>query len=359
MHKLTNKFRKLLLSAVTIGTVGLLAGCGVSASGVEADNSGVTESQSEANGSGQNYAGSDSQKLQIVATIFPEYDWVKEILGEQADNVELTLLLGNGTDMHSFQPTMEDILKVSTCDIFIYVGGESDAWVADALKGAGNPNRKVVNLMEVLGDQVKEEEIVEGMQDEDGHAHEDGHTHDDDLEYDEHVWLSLKNASLFCDTIASILADADPEHSKLYQQNADTYEERLAVLDQEYKTTVEQSQFKTVLFADRFPFRYLTDDYELTYYAAFTGCSAETDASFETITFLAGKINELGLTSVITIDGSDSKIANTVINETQPKHLNILTLDSMQSITSKDIENGFTYLSVMENNLENIKTALN
>ena len=129
MHKLTNKFRKLLLSAVTIGTVGLLAGCGVSASGVEADNSGVTESQSEANGSGQNYAGSDSQKLQIVATIFPEYDWVKEILGEQADNVELTLLLGNGTDMHSFQPTMEDILKVSTCDIFIYVGGESDAWV--------------------------------------------------------------------------------------------------------------------------------------------------------------------------------------------------------------------------------------
>ncbi len=277
MHKLTNKFRKLLLSAVTIGTVGLLAGCGVSASGVEADNSGVTESQSEANGSGQNYAGSDSQKLQIVATIFPEYDWVKEILGEQADNVELTLLLGNGTDMHSFQPTMEDILKVSTCDIFIYVGGESDAWVADALKGAGNPNRKVVNLMEVLGDQVKEEEIVEGMQDEDGHAHEDGHTHDDDLEYDEHVWLSLKNASLFCDTIASILADADPEHSKLYQQNADTYEERLAVLDQEYKTTVEQSQFKTVLFADRFPFRYLTDDYELTYYAAFTGCSAETE----------------------------------------------------------------------------------
>ena len=208
------------MAAATISTAGLLAGCGVSASGVESDNSGVTESQSEANGSEQNYAGSDSQKLQIVATIFPEYDWVKEILGEQADNVELTLLLGNGTDMHSFQPTMEDILKVSTCDIFIYVGGESDAWVADVLKGAGNPNRKAINLMEVLGDQVKEEEIVEGMQDEDGHAHEDGHTHDDDLEYDEHVWLSLKNASLFCDTIASNLADADPEqHSWFWHQS--------------------------------------------------------------------------------------------------------------------------------------------
>lgn len=358
MHKLTNKFRKLLLSAVTIGTVGLLAGCGVSASGVEADNSGVTESQSEANGSGQNYAGSDSQKLQIVATIFPEYDWVKEILGEQADNVELTLLLGNGTDMHSFQPTMEDILKVSTCDIFIYVGGESDAWVADALKGAGNPNRKVVNLMEVLGDQVKEEEIVEGMQDEDGHVHEDGHTHDDDLEYDEHVWLSLKNASLFCDTIASILADADPEHSKLYQQNADTYEERLAVLDQEYKTTVEQSQFKTVLFADRFPFRYLTDDYELTYYAAFTGCSAETDASFETITFLAGKLDELKLPVVFTIENSDQKIAKAVIENTKTKDQKILSLNSMQSVTKKEVEEGTTYLSIMENNLEILKEAL-
>ena len=345
MHKLTNKFRKLLLSAVTIGTVGLLAGCGVSASGVEADNSGVTESQSEANGSGQNYAGSDSQKLQIVATIFPEYDWVKEILGEQADNVELTLLLGNGTDMHSFQPTMEDILKVSTCDIFIYVGGESDAWVADALKGAGNPNRKVVNLMEVLGDQVKEEEIVEGMQDEDGHAHEDGHTHDDDLEYDEHVWLSLKNASLFCDTIASILADADPEHSKLYQQNADTYEERLAVLDQEYKTTVEQSQFKTVLFADRFPFRYLTDDYELTYYAAFTGCSA-------------GKLDELKLPVVFTIENSDQKIAKAVIENTKTKDQKILSLNSMQSVTKKEVEEGTTYLSIMENNLEILKEAL-
>ena len=219
------------MSAATIGTACLLAGCGAGAA-AGTDNSSVTESQSGVNGSEQENASSDSQKLQIVATIFPEYDWVKEILGDQADNVDLTLLLGNGTDMHSFQPTMEDILKVSTCDLFIYVGGESDSWVADALKGAGNPDRKAINLMDVLGDQVKEEEIVEGMQDEDGHTHEEGHTHDDDLEYDEHVWLSLKNASLFCDTIASSLADADPEHSRLYQQNAEAYEEKLAALDQ-------------------------------------------------------------------------------------------------------------------------------
>lgn len=380
MYKLKNKFRKLLLSAATIGTACLLAGCGVGASAAGADGSGVTENQNEGNGSNQNSDNSDSQKLQVVATIFPEYDWVKEILGDQADNVDLTLLLGNGTDMHSFQPTMADILKVSTCDVFIYVGGESDAWVADVLKGAGNPDRKAVNLMEVLGDQVKEEEVVEGMQDEDGHTHvddhdnnadsdkdlagndashdSDSHAHDDDLEYDEHVWLSLKNASLFCDTIASTLADVDPEHAQLYQQNAAAYEEKLAALDQEYQTTVDDSQSQTLLFADRFPFRYLTDDYNLTYYAAFTGCSAETDASFETITFLAGKLDELKLPVVLTIENSDQKVAKAVIENTNTKDQKILTLNSMQSVTTQDVEEGTTYLSIMENNLQILKEAL-
>ena len=187
MHKLTNKFRKLLLSAVTIGTVGLLAGCGVSASGVEADNSGVTESQSEANGSGQNYAGSDSQKLQIVATIFPEYDWTRNILGNREADVNLTMLLDNGTDLHSFQPAVKDIMKVSSCDLLIYVGGESDQWIEDALESAQNKDMKTINLMEVLGDTIKEEETVEGMQDsEHEHGHEDEHAHEgeDEKEYE-------------------------------------------------------------------------------------------------------------------------------------------------------------------------------
>ena len=393
MYKLKNKFRQLFLTAATVGAACLLAGCGVGASAAGADESGVTENQSEGNGCGENSDSSDSQKLQVVATIFPEYDWVREILGDQADNVDLTLLLGNGTDMHSFQPTMADILKVSTCDVFIYVGGESDSWVADVLKGAGNPDRKAINLMEVLGDQVKEEEVVEGMQDEDGHTHveadaadahdsdadsdkertesevtedsshdSEGHSHDegtdDDLEYDEHVWLSLKNASLFCDTIASTLADADPEHAQLYQQNAAAYEEKLAALDQDYQTTVEKSQSKTLLFADRFPFRYLTDDYSLTYYAAFTGCSAETDASFETITFLAGKLDELKLPVVLTIENSDQKVAKAVIENTNTKDQKILTLNSMQSVTAQNVEEGTTYLSIMENNLQILKEAL-
>ena len=357
MHKLKNKFKRLFMSAATIGAACLLAGCGAGAA-AGTDNSSVTESQSGVNGSEQENASSDSQKLQIVATIFPEYDWVKEILGDQADNVDLTLLLGNGTDMHSFQPTMEDILKVSTCDLFIYVGGESDSWVADALKGAGNPDRKAINLMDVLGDQVKEEEIVEGMQDEDGHTHEEEHTHDDDLEYDEHVWLSLKNASLFCDTIASSLADADPEHSRLYQQNAEDYEEKLAALDQEYQTSVEKSQSKTLLFADRFPFRYLVDDYGLRYYAAFAGCSAETEASFETVSFLAKKVDELGLPCVLTIEGAQHRIAETIVQNTAGKKQKVLTMDSMQSTTSKDVANGATYLSVMEKNLSVLTEAL-
>lgn len=331
MNKFKNKFAKLLIAATAVITACLLGGC----------DTGVQE----------------NQKLQIVTTIFPEYDWVKEILGDQADNVELTLLLENGTDMHSFQPTMKDILKISTCDVFIYVGGESDSWVDGVLKGAGNPDRKEINLMEVMGDQAKEEEIVEGMQ-EDDHEDHHGDNHDDEPEYDEHVWLSLRNASLFSDTITDVLSDADPEHARLYQQNAAAYEEKLAVLDQEYQTSVDQSQSKTLLFADRFPFRYLTDDYGLTYYAAFTGCSAETDASFETIIFLAEKLDELKLPAALTIENSDQKVAKAVIDNTKNKDQQILTLNSMQSVTKQEVEEGTTYLSIMENNLQILKEAL-
>ena len=341
MKKGKNKFRKLLFSVFFVGIAVFLSSCGrTSADGVNADD--------EQNG---------QKKLQVVATIFPEYDWVREILGEQADNVELTLLLANGVDMHSFQPTMSDILKVSTCDVFIYVGGESDAWVADALKGAGNPDRTAINLMEVLGDRAKEEEVVEGMQEEDGH---DGHDHEEqeELEYDEHVWLSLRNTQVFCDAISEALQAADPENAKLYQENTTVYKEKLAALDREYQAAVDQSESKTLLFADRFPFRYLTDDYNLTYYAAFTGCSAETDASFETITFLAGKLDELKLPVVFTIENSDGKVAKAVVENTNTRDQKILTLNSMQSVTSDEINAGTTYLSIMKENLKTLKEAL-
>lgn len=298
---------------------------------------------------------SDDSKIKVVTTIFPEYDWVKSIVGEDNSNVELTMLLDNGVDLHSYQPTAADIMKISDGNLFIYVGGESDSWVDGALKEAVNKNMKVINLLDVLGNTVKEEEVKEGMEAEE---EEEGEESEEEPEYDEHVWLSLKNAKVLCKAIADNLSEIDPENKDVYIQNEKDYAAKLDALDQEYQTTVDASTQKTLLFGDRFPFRYLVDDYGLDYYAAFVGCSAETEASFETIKFLSEKVDELGLKNVMTIEKSDQKIAKTIIENTKDKDQNILTLDSMQSTTFDDVKNGTTYLSVMEKNLEILKEAL-
>ena len=491
--------------------VGLLAGCG--------------KKNAAENGE------TDSDKLSVVTTIFPEYDWVKEILGDKAKSTDLTMLLDNGVDLHSYQPTADDIVKISDCDLFIYVGGESDEWVKNVLKNAVNKKMKVINLLEMLGDSVKTEEIVEGMQ-EDGHDH--GHSHDEQLtendiedrtlsdfagawkslhpyllngdldkfcehraeededssttkdtywekykaswqcdaekisingdtitftyadgktvsaeytyagyqpklddegkirsvryqfettsadapkyvqfndhghepgeaehfhiyfgndgfdalmsgktnpffvkdalsvedildelmghdhgeEKDEHVWLSLKNAKTLVGAIADALQELDPDNKDTYAANASAYIEKLSALDGAYQSAVDGAARKTVLFGDRFPFRYLVDDYGLSYYAAFAGCSAESEASFETVSFLAKKVDELGLPCVLTIEGKNHKIAETIVENTAEKNQNILTMDSMQSTTSEDVANGTTYISVMEQNLSVLKEAL-
>lgn len=294
------------------------------------------------------------KKLKIVTTIFPEYDWTRAVLGDREVDVDLTMLLDNGTDLHSFQPAVKDIMKVSSCDLLIYVGGESDQWIEDALESAQNKDMKTINLMEVLGDTIKEEENVEGMQ-ESGHGHED----EDEKEYDEHVWTSLRNASVICGIIAETLEEMDPENKDVYASNAAAYQEKLSNLDTEYQNTVDSAKQNTLLFADRFAFRYLVDDYGLNYYAAFSGCSAESEASFKTVTFLADKLDELGLKTVLTIEKSDDRIAQTVIENTETKDQKILELNSMQSITSDEIADGVTYLSVMEDNLNVLKEALN
>ena len=298
------------------------------------------------------------KKLNIVTTIFPEYDWTRAILGDRADDVNLTMLLDNGTDLHSFQPAVKDIMKVSSCDLLIYVGGESDQWIEDALESAQNKDMKTINLMEVLGDSIKEEETVEGMQESD-HDHDHDHEDEEEKEYDEHVWTSMRNAEVICDAIAATLEEMDPENKEIYQSNAETYKEKLSALDEEYQETVDSAKQKTLIFADRFPFRYLVDDYGLNYYAAFSGCSAESEASFKTVTFLAGKVDELGVKSVLTMEKSDDRIAQTVIENTKAKDQKILQLNSMQSITSEEIADGATYLSVMEDNLGILKKALN
>jgi zinc transport system substrate-binding protein len=297
----------------------------------------------------------DSEKISVVCTMFPQYDWVMQILGDKVDNVDMTLLLDNGVDLHNYQPTTDDIVKVSSCDMFIYVGGESDAWVDDALKEAANKDRVVINLLDVLGDSVKEEEVKEGMESEEEAESEDTV---EEPEYDEHIWLSLKNAKTLCDYIATELGKLDTDNADTYSANANNYITQLTSLDSDYQDVVDAAMFKTLLFGDRFPFRYLVDDYGLDYYAAFVGCSAETEASFETVVFLANKIDELGLNNVMVIESSDQKIANTIIQNSTDKDKSILVLDSMQSVTVSDVTDGTTYLSVMQSNLEVLKEAL-
>ena len=248
-------------------------------------------------GCGEKNKSEKNADLSIVATIFPGYDWVREIMGDEAENADITMLMDNGTDLHSYQPTADDISKISQCDLFIYAGGESDEWVKDALKQAENKDRKVINMMEMLGDSVKTEEVVEGMESEHDHDHdEDGDHHDSDqeVEYDEHTWLSLKNAEMICEAIENDLSSLDPENKDIYKKNSEEYISKLSELDSKYQKTVDDAARKTVLFGDRFPFRYLTDDYGLDYYAAFVGCSAETEASFKTVKFLAEKVRRTG-----------------------------------------------------------------
>ncbi len=304
-----------------------------------------------------NAPAADSKNLQIVTTIFPEYDWVMNILGDNPANAEVTMLLDNGADLHSYQPTASDILKISTCDVFVYVGGESDEWVDDVLKEATNKDMVVINLMDELGNAVKEEEIIEGME---GHDHDHEHHHEEgEVEYDEHVWLSLKNASVLVGAISEAIAKADSANAATYRANASAYIDKLNALDKEYSDMVSAAARDELVFGDRFPFRYMIDDYGLVYYAAFVGCSAESEASFETIMFLAGKVDENSLTSVITIEGKEHKIAETIISNTATKDQKILTLDSMQTTTMSDVKNGTTYISVMESNYEVLKEALN
>ena len=308
----------------------------------------------------------EEKELSIVVTIFPICDWVREIVKDN-EHIRVTLLLDNGVDLHSYQPTARDIMTISTADLFIYVGGESDEWVEDVLGSAMNPGLVSINLVEAMGEDIKAEEIVEGMEHEHEHDHgHDGdededhdHDHEHEEEADEHVWLSLRSAQKLTAVIAQKLAEMDPANAESYAQNAAAYLEKLADLDARYAEAVSGAAYRTILFGDRFPFRYLADDYGLSYYAAFSGCSAESEASFATVVFLAQKVDELGLPAVLTIEHPRTRIAETVVQNTASKDQKILALDSMQGTTAADIQSGVTYLSVMEANLEVLKDALN
>lgn len=295
-----------------------------------------------------------NDKKSIVVTVFPIYDWIVNLLGDKVGDWDVTFLLDNGVDLHSYQPTAEDMVKIVSCDLFVYVGGTSDKWVADARKGVVNTAQQALNLMELLGEGAKEEELVEGMQGEEEEEEAEGK-----IEYDEHVWLSLRNTELFVSEIAKTLSTIDPENASVYAANSLNYLQKLAALDAEYRAAVQAAARTTVLFGDRFPFRYLTDDYGLRYYAAFVGCSAEAEASFETVIFLAGKVDELQLPVVLTLEGTDHSLAQTIIDNTESKSAAIVTMDSMQSTTKIDAEAGASYLAIMEQNLAALTQALN
>jgi len=304
-----------------------------------------------------------NKKVSVVATIYPQYDWLKNILGEYADKVDLKLLIKNGTDLHSYKPSAQDIASIANADLVVYVGGESDEWIEKALEATPKAGRMQVNLMQVLGDRVKEEEVVEGMQaEEEAEEHEGEHHHHEHAEApenDEHIWLSLKNAQILVKNLAESVSKIDTANAPVYRANAIIYASKLHDLDWAYDSTVSNASQKTILFGDRFPFRYMVDDYGIKYYAAFVGCSAESEASFETVAFLAGMMDSLSLPVIFTIDGSRSNVALAVRNASKnSKSVPVLQLNSMQSVTDEQIRSGVDYMSIMKSNLETLKKGL-
>lgn len=316
------------------------------------------------------------KKVSIVATIYPQYDWLKNVLGNHLDAVNLKLLIKNGTDLHSYKPSAQDIASIASADMVVYVGGGSDEWIEKALSATPKAGRVQVNLMQALGDRVKEEEVVEGMQAEDDHHHEHGeeaeehehhehaeahedHEHAEEAENDEHIWLSLKNAEILVRALADAIAKVDSTNATEYHMNAALYIAKISALDAQYRAAMDSATHKTILFGDRFPFRYLVDDYGIKYFAAFVGCSAESEASFETVAFLAGKMDSLALPAIFTIDGSNGKIARAVLDASKKsKDTPVLSLNSMQSVTDAQMQSGIDYLSIMQSNLEVLKKAI-
>lgn len=365
--------------------------------------------QEEADLDGDNHAGN---KLTIVCTAFPQYDWVRNLIRGAEDHVQVLLLNSQGTDMHSFQPTAENMVNMAKCDLFIHIGGFSETWVPAALEAAGNPDVKIITLLNHVD--KKEESFAPGMVHDHDHNHDHAHSshtdldaahssntdaaggnalspdaapgggqdakvlnggvlpsgnasgnvpdshdeHEADIEYDEHLWLSLRCAKDSCSTIKDTLCQLDPAYGNLYSDNLTAYCQKLRDLDQRYAAALSGHEDTPLLFADRFPFLYLTSDYGLTYFAAFPGCSAETEASFETIVFLANEMKAHNLHGALILEGSKSDFARTILMAAGCTDGEILTINSMQSVTASQIRDGLTYLSIMEQNLTVLQKAL-
>ncbi len=299
-----------------------------------------------------------SESPVILCTTFAAYDWVRNILGD-TDTFTCELLVDSGVDLHSYQPSANDIVRIAGCRMLIYVGGESDTWVQDALRESGNDDIVAISLMEMVGDLALEEVELEGVEahhhehDEEGHDEAEEHE-----EYDEHVWLSLRNAMVVCEMLTEELSKLDSPHAQMYEENSQAYCEKLAELDEKYADMIGNAAYDTILIGDRFPFLYLAEDYDLHYYAAYSGCSADAEASVDTVVFLAETLKSKKLPVVFVADYGMTELAETII-ECADGNQTILNLYSMQSVTKEDIGKGCTYLDYMEQNLQALRYALN
>ena len=297
-------------------------------------------------GQAQPPAGNDSRaKLSVVTTIFSPYDFMREVAG---DNADITMLLPPGSESHSYEPTPQDIIKIQNCDIFIYTGGNSEAWVDRILSSMNTISMNVIKLVDCV--EAVEEDIVEGMENDQDNDHEE-----EDVEYDEHVWTSPKNAKIIIQKILDTLCEIDAVNANAYKANATAYIEKLDALDAAFKEVVNSAVRKTIVFGDRFPFRYFVDAYGLDYFAAFPGCSTETEPSARTVAFLINKIKKEAIPVVFHIELSNEKMARTISEETGAK---VLLLHSCHNITRDDFQSGKGYLDLMKQNVTALKEAL-
>ena len=288
----------------------------------------------------------DDGKITVICTVFPIYDWVRNVVGD-SDAVEVKLLVSNGADLHSFQPSADDIISIRDAEVIVRVGGAADAFLNDILPECDKI--KDVCLMNSPGVTVRE-----SLKESHSHTEGDGHFHASD----EHIWLSLKNAKAAVSAICETLCGLDGENAEKYKENAEAYTERLATLDAAYTEATANKMVKKMIFADRFPFIYMTEEYGIEHIAAFEGCSTESDASFETVMRLSSRLDEWGLDFVAVTESSDKRLAEAVINASSKKNAQILVFDSMQSVTNADISAGKTYVGIMESNLQALKIAV-
>lgn len=321
-------------------------------------------------GTGESGQPAESGKLNVVATLFPYYDFVRQIAG---DRVELTMVIPAGMDSHSFEPTPADMLTIQNADVLVSNGGEMEQWLDQVLEAVDSSKTTVVSMMDYVD--VVEEEHVEGMEDaaHTEHVHESGeenplpkeadsrfHNDDDDghqfeIEYDEHIWTSPVNAMKIVEIITGTLVEADPEHGSEYEANRDRYIEKLTKLHGEFLDVVKQEKRNMIIVGDKFPFRYLADEYGLNYRAAFSGCSTDTEPSAKTIAYLIDKVKEDEIPAVYYLELSSHRVSEIISEETGAEPL---LLHSCHNVTRAQFDGGITYLELQENNVESLRKGL-